>query len=133
MALIELATRKPSFKTVNCVMNGCEKNNIMRLYDPQPFDAGNRVDILVEDDKTQFVILGSNRKVTAKGPLMTKTSAGVQFSSAPLFETLMLKGRKFEIIGEKYPHSDGRVGLKFIIPPVSPNEGMKLTDLNNIK
>ena len=125
MAYTELEPRKRvgKVKRIRMYMNGCGKNAKIHIYQPHPFEPGQRVDILMSDDHSNFLLLGINKRPAPTGPQLTKTGSGLSLTSVPFYNAMGLKGRKFNVYGDLYKHEDGREGYYVVIPPIEEDNG----------
>lgn len=91
------------------------KNKKVHIYDDEFFQPQDRVDVLINDNKKEFLIVSGTKKNPAAGPRLTKTGSGVSFTSVPFMKNLNLVEESFKITGQKIKHDD-RTAYQFEIP-----------------
>ena len=114
--------RKTYHDQIRVYINGFGNNNKVHIYNPSPFKPKTKVDVLLSDDCTHFLIVIGTKRKPCTGPTLTKTGNGVSFTSRPFFKNLGIKGRRFNSNGKRIKTEDGRYAYHVDIPPVSSEE-----------
>ncbi len=106
-------------KSLKVYMHSVGKTYKIHLKDNPPYQSGDRLRILIPEDKSHFFICLKNK--TGVGPILTKTGNGLSCTFSLLFKEMNILNRRFTFFGE-FCTIDNNRGYKFIIPPLGPNE-----------
>lgn len=116
--IANVKVRKP--EQVKIYISG--KNKKVHISDKTCFKPGERVDILINENGTEFLLIPNDKKSKAQGPMLSTSTSGCCFSNKEFMESLNIQNKTVKgLVGTKIKH-DKKIAYKFIMPKLEDDD-----------